>query len=104
MEKDAGLDILKLTDRDFLRTLENAVRFGRPCLLENIQESLDPALEPILQKQIFKQGGSNVIKIGESIIPYHDDFRFYMTTKLPNPHYSPEIAAKVLYIYYMSIY
>jgi hypothetical protein len=56
---------------------------------------LDPALEPILQKQIFKQGGSNVIKIGESIIPYHDDFRFYITTKLPNPHYSPEIAAKV---------
>lgn len=28
MERDAGLDIIKLSDKDFLRTLENGVRFG----------------------------------------------------------------------------
>lgn len=95
MEKDNGLDIIKLTDRDFLRTLENAIRFGKPVLLENVAEKLDPALEPILLKQTFKQGGSTVIKVGDSILPYHDDFRFYITTKLPNPHYSPEISATV---------
>ena len=37
-EKDNGLDVVKLTDKDFLRSLENAVRFGKPCLLENIAE------------------------------------------------------------------
>ncbi|KAI9104654.1 dynein heavy chain and region D6 of dynein motor-domain-containing protein [Phlyctochytrium arcticum] len=95
MEKDNSLDIVKLTDKDFLRTLENAIRFGKPVLLENIAEKLDPALEPILLKQTFKQGGSTVIKIGDSILPYHDDFRFYITTNLPNPHYSPEISATV---------
>ncbi|RKP19398.1 hypothetical protein ROZALSC1DRAFT_14025, partial [Rozella allomycis CSF55] len=95
MEKENQLDIIKLSDKDFLRTLENAIRFGRPCLLENVEETLDPALEPILMKQIFKQGGSNVIKVGDSIIPYHDDFRFYMTTKLSNPHYLPEISTKI---------
>lgn len=51
-EKEAGIDIIKLTDRDFLRSLENAIRFGKPCLLENIGEELDPALEPILLKQV----------------------------------------------------
>ncbi|TPX58491.1 hypothetical protein PhCBS80983_g03079 [Powellomyces hirtus] len=95
MEKDNSLDIVKLTDKDFLRTLENAIRFGKPVLLENVAERLDPALEPILLKQTFKQGGSTVIKIGDSILPYHDDFRFYITTNLPNPHYSPEISATV---------
>lgn len=63
MEKDKSLDIVKLTDRDFLRTLENAIRFGKPVLLENVSEVLDPALEPILQRQTFKQGGSTVIKV-----------------------------------------
>ncbi|EFJ44216.1 dynein heavy chain 2 [Volvox carteri f. nagariensis] len=95
MERDSGLDVIKLSDRDFLRTLENGVRFGRAVLLENIGEALDAALEPLLLKQTFKQGGSEVIKIGDNIIPYHPDFRFYMTTKLRNPHYAPEVSVKV---------
>lgn len=60
MERDSGLDIIKLSDRDFVRTLENGVRFGRAVLLENIAETLDAALEPLLLKQTFKQGGSEV--------------------------------------------
>ena len=50
-ERDNGLDVIKLSDKDFLRSLENAVRFGKPCLLENVGVDLDPALEPILLKQ-----------------------------------------------------
>ncbi|XP_078481026.1 dynein axonemal heavy chain 1-like isoform X3 [Ciona intestinalis] len=95
MERDNGLDVIKLTDRDFLRSLENAVRFGKPMLLENVLEELDPAIEPILLKQIFKQQGGMVIKLGDAIIPYHDDFKLYITTKLPNPHYTPEVSVKV---------
>ena len=52
-------------------------------------------LEPLLQKQTFKQGGSEVIKMGDDIIPYHPDFRFYITTKMRNPHYQPEVSVKV---------
>ena len=98
MEGDK-LVVMKLTDRDFLRSLENAVRFGSPCLLENVAEELDPALEPILLRQTFKQAGNMVvIKLGDSIIPYHDDFKFYVTTKLPNPLYTPEVSTKVTVI------
>lgn len=64
-------------------------------LLENIGEELDPILEPLLQKQTFKQGGSVCIRLGDSTIEYSKDFRFYMTTKLRNPHYLPETAVKV---------
>ncbi|KAG8459526.1 hypothetical protein KFE25_012861 [Diacronema lutheri] len=95
MERERALEVVKLSDKDFLRTLENAVRFGKPVILENIGEELDPALEPILLKQTFKQSGSEVIKIGDNTIPYHSDFTFYMTTKLANPHYAPETSVKV---------
>lgn len=54
-EKDSGLDVFKLSDRDFLRSMENAIRFGKPCLLENVGEELDPALEPVLLKQVGPQ-------------------------------------------------
>jgi len=42
--------VIKLTDGMFLRILENSIRFGKPVLLENIEEELDPALEPVLLK------------------------------------------------------
>ena len=45
-----------LSDANYLRTLENAIRYGAPVLLENVEERLDPALEPILLKQIIKRG------------------------------------------------
>ena len=57
MEKDAELLVIKLTDGNYMRTLENAVQFGKPVLLENVGETLDAALEPLLLKQTFKQVG-----------------------------------------------
>jgi dynein heavy chain len=90
-----GMDVVKLSDKNFLRILENGVQFGRWVLLENILESLDAALEPILLQQKFKQGGQEMMKIGDNIIPYNNSFRFFMTTKLANPHYAPEVQVKV---------
>jgi dynein heavy chain, axonemal len=89
MEKQKNLDIIKLTEKEFLRSLVNGVRFGKPILLENVGQELDPSLEPVLLKQTFKQGGSEMIKIGDDVVAYHPDFKFYITTKLPNPHYPP---------------
>ena len=36
-----------------------------------------------------------MIRLGENIIEYSKEFRFYITTKLRNPHYLPEVATKV---------
>ena len=33
--------------------LQNAIQDGRPALLENVGEELDPGLEPILLRQTF---------------------------------------------------
>ena len=85
--KEHGLEVTKPTNRNFLRTLENGVRFGRWILLESVSEKLDAALEPVLQQQIFMQDGSPMIKLGDNTVPYNENFRFFMTTKLPNPHY-----------------
>lgn len=63
MEKDAELLVIKLSDGNYMRTLENAVQFGKPVLLENVGDTLDAALEPLLLKQTFKQVSLNVCGI-----------------------------------------
>lgn len=67
-------------------------------MLENVEEDLDPSLEPVLLKQVFKRGGQNLLHLGDSDVPYSGNFRFYITTKLANPHYMPEICIKVTII------
>jgi dynein heavy chain len=39
-----------------------------------------------------------LLKLGDKDITYSPDFRFYITTKLSNPHYLPEVAIKVTLI------
>mmetsp|Transcript_28814 Transcript_28814/g.26051 ORF Transcript_28814/g.26051 Transcript_28814/m.26051 type:complete len:505 (+) Transcript_28814:730-2244(+) len=101
MEKSKGLFVIKLSDSDFLRTLENAIQFGKPVLLENVYEELDPSLEPILLKQTFKKGSTYYIRLGEQVIEYMTTFGFYITTKLRNPHYMPELSTKVTLLNFM---
>ncbi|XP_041805973.1 dynein heavy chain 7, axonemal [Chelmon rostratus] len=101
MEKANSLHIIKLSDADFVRTLENCIQFGTPVLLENVGEELDPILEPLLLRQTFKQGGAMCIRLGDSTIEYASNFRFYITTKLRNPHYLPETSVKVTLLNFM---
>ncbi|CAB0039603.1 unnamed protein product [Trichogramma brassicae] len=101
MENEFNLSIIKLSQNDYPRILENAIQFGQPILLENIGEELDALLEPVLMKHTFRQGGALCIKLGDSVVEYHNDFRMYITTKLRNPHYLPEIVVKVTLINFM---
>lgn len=72
---------------------------GKPLLLEDCSEQMEPALEPILSKAIFRaSGGRLLIRLGDSDVDYDEAFKLYMTTKLPNPHYLPEVGIKVTII------
>ncbi|VDO49605.1 unnamed protein product, partial [Schistosoma margrebowiei] len=98
MESQNQLKIIKLTDSNLLRILENCIRLGLPLLIEDIAETLDPSLESILLKQTFMSGGRLLIRLGDNDIEYNQNFRLYITTKLSNPHYLPDISIKVTII------
>ncbi|KAH9642760.1 hypothetical protein HF086_010413, partial [Spodoptera exigua] len=101
MEKPNNICVARLTQADLGRVLENAVQFGQPVLLENVLEDLDPMLEPLLQQQTFRQGGALCIKIGDTIVEYSKDFKLYISTKLANPHYLPEVGVRVTLVNFM---
>ena len=36
-------------------------------------------------------GKLDMIKLGDNVVEFAPEFKLYFTTKLPNPHYAPEI-------------
>ena len=68
-------------------------------LIEDLTEHVDPAIDPVLLKQQYMtEGGIMQIKLGDTLQDYDEGFRMFMTTKMPNPHYIPEICIKVTLI------
>lgn len=52
-------------------------------------------IDSILGKCISRVNGRTLIRFADSDIDYDENFRLYITTKLPNPNYLPEIFIKV---------
>lgn len=101
MEKKNDLIITKMSDPQLMRVLEMAIRKGQPVLLEELGESIDPSLSPVLARSVHMQGGRTMLRFGDADIDYDANFKLYMTTKLTNPHYLPEICIQVTIVNFL---
>jgi dynein heavy chain, axonemal len=90
-----SLEVVKPNQKDLIKRIEFCIRAGRPVLLENVGEELDASLNPLLERQTFMEGGTEMIRISDTPVPWNAKFKFFMTTKLPNPHYIPEVMVRV---------
>jgi dynein heavy chain len=91
----SALKVVTVTQPDFSRVLEGAVTFGQPVLIEACPETLDPALAPILGKNVVLRDGVAQVRYGDKLLVFHEDFRLYLTTKISNPRLAPELFALV---------
>eukprot|EP00392_Amoebophrya_sp_AT5.2_P003107 g3112.t1 len=96
------LKVLRLTKSDYARHLETSIQFGKPVLIENLGETLDPMLQPLLERAIFKAGSLSMIRLGDNTIEYNMNFKLFLTSKLPNPHYAPEVCVTVIILNFVT--
>jgi len=78
----------------FFLLLETAITEGKAVLLPDVGEEVDVELDNLLKKSFIKSGDSFRVKIQREV-KYNPNFKLYMTSKLSNPHYTPEISTKV---------
>jgi dynein heavy chain len=97
-ESKNPFEILTFNMGDFIKRLEIAIKFGKSVLFEAIDEELDPMIDPVLEKNIVKEAGVNMLTLGDQKIEYSDDFKMFLTTKMSNPNYTPEIFGKTMII------
>uniref|UniRef100_A0A8C4MCH5 Dynein axonemal heavy chain 9 n=1 Tax=Equus asinus asinus TaxID=83772 RepID=A0A8C4MCH5_EQUAS len=90
------LRVTQIGQKGYLQTIEHALEAGDVVLIENLEESIDPVLGPLLGREVIKKG--RFIKIGDKECEYNPNFRLILHTKLANPHYQPELQAQTTLI------
>lgn len=94
MEEKNKIQITCFNHRFFRNSLEEAVCLGHPLLIEDMLEDVDTCLDNILDRNYIRMGTLYKVLIGDKEIDINGGFRLYLTTKLSNPNYSPEVSAR----------
>ncbi len=92
--KDISYYIIRPTmeNHQILKITQACIEYGYSLLFENVGENLNPILNPVYKKEIIKDGNFTIVPLTATMRPtLEKSFRFYITTKIPSPHYSPEI-------------
>jgi len=92
--KDQKIQCTSFLDKAFMKTLAGAVRFGTTLLIENV-ETIDPVLNPILNKEIQKTGGRSLVRIGTEDVDYSPKFNVILSTKDPAAKLTPDLCSRV---------
>ncbi|NXT77896.1 DYH9 protein, partial [Zapornia atra] len=86
------LRVIQSGQKGYLDTMERALAAGELVLIENLEESVDPVLGPLLGRETIKKG--RYIRIGDKECDFNPAFRLILHTKLANPHFQPELQAQ----------
>jgi dynein heavy chain len=89
---------LSFNQDNYVKLLENAIKYGKSVLFEGIDTELDPIIDPILEKNIVREAGTEMLTFADNKIEYDSNFRLCLITKIANPNYTPEIFGKTMII------
>ena len=58
-------------------------------------DGVEPMLVPLIRKDLANQGPRQVVRIGDKVVDYNDNFRLFMVTRNPSPDISPDMASLI---------
>jgi dynein heavy chain len=100
-DPERELQIVRLDQKDMIRKMERALENGKTIMIENMGETMEAVLNPVIQRAAIKRGKKKYLKLGDTEVELHPEFKLFLHTKLSNPHYPPEIQAECTLVNFM---
>jgi dynein heavy chain len=96
--KAENLIITSFEHRYFKAHVQQALQDGRPLLIEDCGEEIDPLLDNVLAKNWIHAGRMIQVSLAGREVLVSEGLKMYFTTKLANPKFAPETFAKTAVI------
>ena len=75
--------------------LEYAMAEGMALILQQVENTVDPMFDPVLERQYLVRGKKRLVNVSDKMMEIMvDKFTMYFISRLPNPSFSPELQAK----------
>jgi len=97
-ESKNSLQVVRMGAPKTVDQMEKAIENGYSVLIENMAESIDAVLMPVVTRSTYKKGRSLYVKMGDKDVEYHPKFKLFLHTKMSNPHFPPEVQAETTLI------
>ncbi|CAM9277136.1 unnamed protein product, partial [Phaeothamnion confervicola] len=92
---DRRIATTSFADAAFLKKLASAVRFGTPLLIEDVESSVDPALTPVLNRELRRAGGRTLIRLAGEDIDFSPQTLVILATRDPEARFAPDLCSRV---------
>jgi len=89
-----AVTVLQLSEKKWVGKVVVAIQSGGVVIIENLGETMDAVLDPILARSVVRKGKTLFIRLGGDDLEYDPGFRLYLQTRLANPHFKPEVSAQ----------
>lgn len=86
--------ITSFMDSAFMKTLESALRFGNPLIIQDV-ESYDPVLNPILNRETKRAGGRVLVRLGTQEVDVSPAFQMFLITRDPSIQIPTDVSSRV---------
>ena len=91
------LNCTSFVDLGFMKNLEKCLRFGLPILIKDV-EKIEPILNSVLNKEIIKDSGRVLIRVGDQEIDFSKDFKLFMITRNSDAQFTPDLCSRVTFV------
>ncbi|KAF1784691.1 P-loop containing nucleoside triphosphate hydrolase [Phytophthora cactorum] len=103
LEAANHLETVKADDPNLMQVVEDCLVGGNPVLIEDVTEALNPSLEPVVAIKPSQRPADSkrttrklFVKLDDRLVETDAErFRLYLTTKLANPHFVPDVYIRV---------